>query len=190
MSIALQKRKELAAQASLLRLEVESKIAALENDIKDAQARVEVLQVKLEAVRAEERLKSKNEKKVKSKAAELAGEAKQRIESLRQALIDAQRQRDESRAQAAEAELILSNLKQEYNPNFNDEGVKRAVRSYEDYAAKYTTETTMDFDRENEISEIAKADDAEHGIDFEKWENEEEATPRTGLGKEFYRPRT
>ncbi|KAI5286692.1 hypothetical protein KEM54_006587 [Ascosphaera aggregata] len=181
MTAALHKRKELVAKAASVRRGLEAKVASLEEEVQQAQAKVETLKADLEVVKAEEKLKAKNEVRTKSKAAELAEVAKQRIESLRQALIDAQRQRDEGRSRTTEVEMILDKLKSEYNPNFNDEGVKRAIRLYEDFSARYTTENVIDYTRENEIDEIARPDDAEHGIDFEKWMHDEVSTPRTGM---------
>ncbi|KAI5284106.1 hypothetical protein KEM52_003070 [Ascosphaera acerosa] len=162
-----------------MRAQVETRLAALQEEMGAARARVAALQDELEQVRAEERVRAKNTRRASNPAAELAGQARARVEALRQALLDVQRQRDESRALATEAEMILSKLKEEHNPNFNDEGVKAAVRAYEDFAARASG--AVDYTRENEINEIARPDGTDHGIDFAQWEGGEVEQPRTGF---------
>ena len=88
---------------------------------------------------------------------------------------------DDTRARVKELEEILSKFKVEYNPNFNDEGVKRAVRSWEDYAAKGTLEGAVNNAQDRDLDEIAKPDDEKAGINWEQWENEEDGC-EAGLG--------
>ena len=103
----------------------------------------------------------------------LAGLAKSRIEELRQGLIDVRAQRESHKARVEELENILMTFKNEYNPNFNDEGVKRAVRSWEDYAARETPEE-IGAARNRDLDEIAKPDDETGAIDWSEWETPEE----------------
>jgi protein kinase C substrate 80K-H len=45
-------------------------------------------------------------------------------------------ERDLVRGKLEKAKAILAALKEGYNPNFNDEGVKAAVRAWEEYLAQ------------------------------------------------------
>ncbi|KAI5303692.1 hypothetical protein KEM55_000408, partial [Ascosphaera atra] len=181
MTTASQKRKELVAKASKARTEIEAGIARLEAEIRKAEENLDHLRSKLNTAKEEDKLRVKEKKSQKGPAAKLAEEAKKRVEDLRQALIDAQRQRDESRTVIAELELILSKLKEEYNPNFNDEGVKQAVRSYEDFAAR-NIKDRIDAARETEITSIAQPDSESYGVNWALWETQEVVIePRTGL---------
>ena len=65
----------------------------------------------------------------------------------------------------------MAKLKEEHNPNFNDEGVKRAVRAWEEYAARDTNDSWEEaYDRD--LDEIVKGDDqSESGINWAEWEN-------------------
>lgn len=111
----------------------------------------------------------------KGKVGVLAGLAKTRVNELREALGEVRGQRDDSRARVKELEEILSKFKVEYNPNFNDEGVKRAVRSWEDYAARGTAgDDSKGSERDHDLDEIAKADSETTGINWEYWENQDD----------------
>ncbi|PYI10559.1 hypothetical protein BO78DRAFT_393981 [Aspergillus sclerotiicarbonarius CBS 121057] len=173
MTAALKKKKELLVEASRQQKEVEEGIERLEGEIQAQELKVKELQAELEVVEKEEQskvVKGKTEGKVNV----LAGLAKGRVEELRSALVEVRRERDDTRARVKELEEILSKFKVEYNPNFNDEGVKRAVRSWEDYAAKGTLEGAVNGAQDRDLDEIAKPDDEKSGINWEQWENEED----------------
>ncbi|OOF93699.1 hypothetical protein ASPCADRAFT_7273 [Aspergillus carbonarius ITEM 5010] len=173
MTAALKKKKELLVEASRQQKEVEEGIERLEGEIQAQELKVKDLQAELEVVEKEEQskvVKGKTEGKVNV----LAGLAKGRVEELRSALVDVRKERDDTRARVSELEEILSKFKVEYNPNFNDEGVKRAVRSWEDYAAKGTLENTVNSAQDRDLDEIAKPDDEKSGINWEQWETEED----------------
>jgi protein kinase C substrate 80K-H len=105
----------------------------------------------------------------------LAGLAKQRVEELRDALISVVSKRDALKEKVKELETILSTFKEEYNPNFNDEGVKRAVKSWEDYAAKNGAAGESDDSAEDrDIENISKPDSETEGINWAEFETEEE----------------
>lgn len=72
-----------------------------------------------------------------------------------------------------ELESILSTFKEEHNPNFNDEGVKRAVRAWEEYAAR-DTEDGWDEAEDRDMDEIAKEDSAESGVNWSEFESGED----------------
>jgi protein kinase C substrate 80K-H len=174
LSKALKKKKELIFDAVKLRKEVEDRIGDLEVEIKAQELKVQGLETAFEEIEREERGKTVKTPK-KGKVALLAGLGKARVEELRSALIDVRSQRDESRTRVKELEDILSKLKAEHNPNFNDEGVKLAVRSWEEYAARETAgDLSGDAARDGDLFEISKPDSASSGVDWERWENEKE----------------
>jgi protein kinase C substrate 80K-H len=64
---------------------------------------------------------------------------------------------------------MLKRFKEEYNPNFNDEGVKRAVKAWEDYAAQDRLGPNDALDRD--LDEILKPD-SESAIKWEEFETD------------------
>lgn len=170
---AVQKRKELVAKAAELRKEAEDELRELEKDVEEAETKVANLETELGEVQKRERGKVIKGQK-KGRVSMLAGLAKNRVEELRTALVDTRAQRDRSRERAAELESILSTFQHEYNPNFNDEGVKRAVRSWEEYAARTSGEDDGDPARDRDLDSITKPDNEESGINWQDWENEED----------------
>ncbi|KAH8783877.1 protein kinase-like protein C substrate [Hyaloscypha finlandica] len=173
---ALKKKTELVNEAQALRAGVELRISSLHVEIKDQEKKVEELKKKYEEVERSERGKVVKSAGKGSKVTVLAGLAKQRVEELRNALVGLVNKRDELRWKVKELETILSTFKEEYNPNFNDEGVKRAVKSWEDYAAKKDASPESDESVEDrDIESISKADSETEGINWAEWETEEES---------------
>jgi protein kinase C substrate 80K-H len=173
---ALKKKTELVNEAQALRAGVELRISSLHVEIKDQEKKVEELKKKYEEVERSERGKVVKSAGKGSKVTVLAGLAKQRVEELRDALVGLVNKRDELRRKVKELETILSTFKEEYNPNFNDEGVKRAVKSWEDYAAKKDASPESDESAEDrDIESISKADSETEGINWAEWEIEEES---------------
>ncbi|PMD55811.1 protein kinase-like protein C substrate [Hyaloscypha bicolor E] len=173
---ALKKKTELVNEAQALRAGVELRISSLHVEIKDQGKKVEELKKKFEEVERSERGKVVKSAGKGSKVTVLAGLAKQRVEELRDALVGLVNKRDELRRKVKELETILSTFKEEYNPNFNDEGVKRAVKSWEDYAAKKDASPESDESAEDrDIESISKADSETEGINWAEWEIEEES---------------
>jgi protein kinase C substrate 80K-H len=103
------------------------------------------------------------------------------VEELRNALVEVRKERDEIRSRVQELEDVLSKFKVEYNPNFNDEGVKRAVRSWEDYAARGTVDAILNSARDRDWEAIAQPDDEQSGINWEQWETEGDEEPDAGI---------
>jgi protein kinase C substrate 80K-H len=95
------------------------------------------------------------------------------VEELREGLVKVVGKRDALKEKVKELEAILSKFKEEYNPNFNDEGVKRAVKSWEDYAANKGE--SDDSAEERDIEEISKPDSESEGINWAEWETEQES---------------
>lgn len=171
MTAALKKKKDLLVDAGRQQQEVEDHIKRLETDIMAEEIKVKNLENDLEEIKKHEESKVVKGKK-KGKVNVLAELAKGRVEELRNALVEVRTGRDQSRTQVNELKEILSKFKEEYNPNFNDEGVKRAVRSWEDFAARELANDEGDA-RDRDLDEISKADGEGSGINFEHWENED-----------------
>ncbi|OJD12769.1 hypothetical protein AJ78_06686 [Emergomyces pasteurianus Ep9510] len=180
MSVAMKKRRELVATAARLRKEVEDRIPDLQVEIKASELKVENLKAQLDAVRARERGKVVKGQK-KGKVNILAGLAKERVEELRGALVEVRNERNQYLARVTHLESLLSKFKEEYNPNFNDEGVKRAVRAWEDYSAREAKVSLDDEIHHQDLDEICKPDSENSGIDWDHWENEPDVEPEIGL---------
>ncbi|KAJ5634852.1 Glucosidase 2 subunit beta [Penicillium herquei] len=178
MTAALKKKKELLAEASKQQVDIENNIARLSAEVKDAETKVAGLETALKIVEEQERKVVRT--KGKGKVNALAGVAKARVQELRESIVELRQQRDETHQRMKELEEILSTFKVEYNPNFNDEGVKRAVRSWEDYAARELGDGINDA-KERDLDEIVKADGKDSGVDWEHWENEEDGCADSDL---------
>ncbi|KAJ5663991.1 hypothetical protein N7507_004722 [Penicillium longicatenatum] len=178
MTAALKKKKQLLAEASRQQQEIQDNISRLEVEIKDAEANVQGLEANLKVVEEQDRKVVRT--KGKGKVNALAGVAKARVQELREGILELRQQRDETLDRMKELEEILSKFKIEYNPNFNDEGVKRAVRSWEEYAARDLGDVINDA-QERDFDEIVKADDKDSGVDWEHWENEEDGCADSDL---------
>ena len=182
MTAALKKKRDLLVDAGRQQKEIEDHIVRLEAEIKGAEVKVGGLEAELKKVEEQERKVVRTSGKGKGKVNALAGLAKGRVQELREGLLGLRRQRDETRQRLKELEDILSKFKVEYNPNFNDEGVKRAVRAWEDYAARESSESTNS-DQDRDLDEITKADGKDSGIDWEHWEKEEDGCDSSNLRK-------
>lgn len=182
MTAALKKKKELLVDAGRQVLEIKDQVSRLEVEIKGSEVKVEGLEAALKKAEEEERKVVRNSGKGKGKVNALAGVAKGRVEELRGALSTVRGQRDEARSRLKELEDILSKFKVEYNPNFNDEGVKRAVRGWEDYAARELG-NDENAAEERDLDEIVKPDDESSGVDWAHWENTEDGCNDSELRK-------
>ncbi|KAI1329509.1 glucosidase II beta subunit-like protein [Xylariaceae sp. FL0255] len=168
---AYKKRKAMIKESQDLRAQIESRVRGYETEIKELEKKQVDLKTKLEDAQRADRgrvVKSEGPGKV----GVLAGLARTRIGELRSALGSVVDDRRLLQAKVADLEGILSAFKEEYNPNFNDEGVKKAVRAWEDYAAKSTGEAGDQFD-ETDLVEVMKEDSAESGINWEEFQDDE-----------------
>ena len=112
--------------------------------------------------------------KTGGKLSVLVGLAKARTEELRDNLVKVRAERDDFYGRLSELQEILTAFKDEYNPNFNDEGVKRAVRAWEDYIARGQSpepDSLLNLD----LDEITKTD-KDNGIDWDEYESGAEET--------------
>lgn len=168
------KRKELVAEAARLRKQVEDRLQSLGTEVQASEIKVQQLEQELAEVERKEKGKVMRGN-VGAKAGKLGilvGLAKQRTDELRESLIRVRNERDSHKGRIEELEQILSTFKVEYNPNFNDEGVKRAVRAWEDYAARDKNEPDAAHDRD--LDEITKSD-KDNGLNWEEYEGGDEA---------------
>ncbi|KAI9644045.1 hypothetical protein NHQ30_007397 [Ciborinia camelliae] len=186
---ANKKRDELVKEAQSLRAGVQKSIGKMELEISQLKKKEEELKQKYEEV--EEREKGKVVKASEgktSKVSMLTFMAKNRVEELRGTLSVVQEKKVALQNKVKELEGILSRFKEERNPNFNDEGVKRAVQAWEDYAA--TKDASDPDDTANEdaaVEETAKPEN--DGIEWETWEKDEEESDIDALYKfEEYLP--
>jgi len=98
------------------------------------------------------------------------------------------REREVARGRVQELETILATFKEERNPNFNDEGVKRAVKAWEDYAARDKGQDS-DPALDRDLDEIVKSD-AENGLNWAEFESTDEESDVEVLYKfEEYLPK-
>ncbi len=174
LSSAAKRRKEIVADAERLRKEVEDRLQSLRTEIQGGEMKVKSLESDLAEAERQERSKVVKSPKGLSKMGLLAQLARDRIEELRESLLEVRSQRDTGKARIAELEGILSTFKEEYNPNFNDEGVKRAIRSWEDYAARDKSSIGDDA-HDRDLDEIVKPDGDTGAINWSEWEEPEES---------------
>lgn len=170
---ANKRRRTMVKEAKELRRRVEAKITTLTNEIKELETKRDDLQAKLEDAKRQDRGKVVSGEG-SGKLGVLSGLAKARVNELRGTLSKVVDERHQLNDKIAELEGILSAFKEEYNPNFNDEGVKKAVRGWEDYAAKKSEEVAEALN-EADVEEVLKEDSETSGINWKEFE-EDEAT--------------
>lgn len=178
LGVAGKRRKELVEEGVRLRKEVEDRIMTLGTQIEGLQLKVGNEEEELADVERREKGRAVRETGT-GKIGTLVGLVRERIDELRENLERVRGERNTYRERLAELEGILATFKDEYNPNFNDEGVKRAVRSWEDYAARGKG-TAFDTAHERDLDEMLKTD-SENGINWEEWQ--EDAKPDVDVRK-------
>ncbi|KAF2852754.1 hypothetical protein T440DRAFT_419638 [Plenodomus tracheiphilus IPT5] len=171
LNAAKQRRKELIAQAGRLRKEVEDRITTLKTQIEGQTLKVDGLTKSLAEIERTERGKVVKGAGKGGKVTVLASLAKERIQELTDNVNRVRSERDTAKARVDELEAMLKRFKEEYNPNFNDEGVKRAVKAWEDYAAQDRPGSNDALDRD--LDEILKPD-SESAIKWEDFETTDE----------------
>lgn len=170
---ANKRRRTMVKEAKELRRRVEAKVATLTNEIKELEAKRDDLKSRLEDAKRQD-LGKVVSGEGSGKLGVLSGLAKARVNELRDTLSKVVGERHQLEDQVAELEGILAAFKEEYNPNFNDEGVKKAVRAWEDYAAKKTEETAEALS-EVDLEAVLAEDSETSGINWKEFE-EDEAT--------------
>ena len=175
LTSAAKKRKELVAEGAKMKKEIQDRIQTLGTQIEGAEAKVKQLEQELSEVQKKEKgkvVRASPERKG-GKVAVLIQLARERTEELRDNLVRVREERDSSHSRLKELEEILSTFKEEYNPNFNDEGVKRAVRAWEDYAAR-DKGPDPEPAHDRDLDEITKTDE-DNGLVWEEYAGEEES---------------
>ncbi|KAL2264479.1 hypothetical protein VTK26DRAFT_44 [Humicola hyalothermophila] len=182
------KKRTLAKEARELRRRVEAKVATLKEEIKNLEVKKVELQKKFEEVERSERNRVVKIEQQGGKLGVLVSLAKNRISQLRAALDQVLDQRDDLQDRVDQLEDILTKFKEEYNPNFNDEGVKAAVKSWEDYAAAQTEEKSSALS-DADIMEMLKEDGETSGINWAEFEGEDASDVDIVYNWEAYLPR-
>ncbi|KAL2022043.1 hypothetical protein VTK56DRAFT_6283 [Thermocarpiscus australiensis] len=181
------RRRTLVKEARELRRRVEHKITELEGELKRLESEKVDLQRKYEEVERSERFKIVKSEGQGGKLGVLVGLAKKRVSELRDALDRMLDQRDDLQDRVAQLEEILTKLKEEYNPNFNDEGVKAAIKSWENYAAGKGSETKSDL-TDADVTELLKEDGEVSGINWAEFENADASDADIVYNWEAYLP--
>ena len=172
LNAARQRRKDLIAEAARLRKEVEDRITTLKTQVEAQTLKVEGLEKSLVEIERAEKGKVVKGAGKGGKITVLSSLAKSRIEELTTNVGRLRTERDAAKSRVDELEAMLKTFKEEYNPNFNDEGVKRAVKAWEDYAAQDRPGPNEALDRD--LDEILKPD-SESAIKWEDFETTEES---------------
>ncbi|RKF78018.1 Glucosidase 2 subunit beta [Golovinomyces cichoracearum] len=188
---ALTKRSQLVSKAKTIRAELETKIQNLHQEIADSEGKIISLKKKYEDIQRRERgrmLRSDSVRKEK-KINVLANLITMRFDQLRQALSGVVSKSNALQKRVDELEKILSAFKEDYNPNFNDEGVKRAVKAWEDYAAtQKAAENEAPEYEEYDIDVILKEDNEGQGINWDEFKSTEDSDALSCLKFEEYLP--
>lgn len=172
MEKANSQRKAMTTEAQQLRQKAEAKLLQWNTDIEGLERKKERLQKEYDSVKLEDRGKVVKGEGIGGKIGVLIGVTKTRVNELRNTLDSIVLQRNTLRYKVDELENILKKFKEEYNPNFNDEGVKSAVKAFEDYAAR-EADTVQDEIPDSEVEEILKEDSETRGVNWKEFENAE-----------------
>lgn len=173
LSNASKRRKELVAEADRLRKEVEDRIQTLQVQVKSQEVKVEALTRTLAEVERSEKGKVVRGAGKGGKLGVLTALAKDKVNELTDNLRIVKEERDATKSKVGELEAILTRFKEEYNPNFNDEGVKRAVKAWEDYAASQPLEQDKAA-RDRDIEDLLNPD-SEAAIKWTDFEPDDES---------------
>jgi protein kinase C substrate 80K-H len=177
----------LVAQARGMRADIEAQVASLRGQISSLEAKVADLQQQYDEIKREQEGKivrgvgSGGGGGAGGKIGVLLGLARARVDELRQALQSVVDERDELRDRLSELERVLSQFKEEYNPNFNDEGVKRAVRAWEDYAARKAAEIKIPAVPEEDVAAAMEQDTEQSGVNWKEFEDTDEDPADTDI---------
>jgi protein kinase C substrate 80K-H len=167
LNAARSRRKQLIDDAARLRKEVEDRISTLKTQIEGQTLKVQGLEKSVAEIERAERGKVVKGAGKGGKITVLTSLAKVRIEELTENVGRLRTERDTAKSRVEELEAMLRRFKEEYNPNFNDEGVKRAVKAWEDYAAQDRPGSNDALDRD--LDEILKPD-SDSAIKWEEFE--------------------
>jgi len=167
---ALAQRADLVARSTTMKAEIEKTITDLKMQLEDDELKIKQATQELSEEEKKDKLRTIRAPTSGGKMGTLVSLAKKRIEDLRQALLKSHQDKYSVEFRVKELEGILESFKTEYNPNFNDEGVKRAVRAWEDYEARGRF-PSHDHAGDKEVEDLGM-DDSQHGIVWEDYETE------------------
>lgn len=172
LTTARKRRKEMATEAIRLKKEAEDWLRSTEAELQGFEQKVEQLEKEKEEIERTEKSKVVRKAGEGGKASVLMGLVKDRLRQLREAANDLKAERDNYRSRVLELEGVLRQFHEEYNPNFNDEGVKRAVHAWEDYGAR-DKPVVISAERETDIFSLTidAEDEAIPWSDFEGTDN-------------------
>ncbi|KAK9479803.1 glucosidase II beta subunit-like-domain-containing protein [Lipomyces japonicus] len=131
-------RSKLVTKAALQRASLEKDIRQIDAQLESANARVTKATetLKLAEVNASSR--------VSKKGSPVLERAKQRIKEYQDGVQILEKHISKLEARLNTAEDILTRLKDEYNPNYNDEGVKSAVKAFNEYRSNLASEEDIE----------------------------------------------
>ncbi|KAF2210532.1 hypothetical protein CERZMDRAFT_44925 [Cercospora zeae-maydis SCOH1-5] len=176
LNAANKKRAELVKEAQRLRKAVEDRLDSLGAEVEAAEIKAKNMEQELKEVQRSEAGKTVKAGPGKGgKLSQLIEIARTRMDDLRHNLVQTRTELSVVRDRMKKLESLLTTFKEEYNPNFNDEGVKRAVRAWEDYAASYALGAEPNDAQERDTQELIK-EDSENGLDWEQYIDEEDET--------------
>ncbi|KAG6006534.1 hypothetical protein E4U21_006988 [Claviceps maximensis] len=175
MERAAKQKDIMLSEAQQLRRNAEAKIARLSSDIAALDVKRADLEKKHTAAQLHDRSRVVKSEGTGGKLGVLVGLAKTRVNELRSALDRVVEERNDLTGKVQELEDILRKFKEEYNPNFNDEGVKSAVKAYEDYAAR-EAEFARDVQADADLEEILKEDGETSGVNWAEFEAGEDGS--------------
>lgn len=170
---ASEQKQDLITKARTLREECQTRIVHLERDIKRLESQQVLLEKQYAEAQRQDRTRAVKAEGSGGKIGVLLSQAKSRVSELRLALDTAVSDRIKVAAQVQELETILRKFKEEYNPNFNDEGVKAAVKSYEDYAAREGSIGDTVYD---DHASVLEEDSTASGVNWAEFESEDSDT--------------
>lgn len=181
-------RRALLRDSADLRRRVETKISELRQEISELEVKKVDLQRKFEEVERSERGKVVKDPGQGGKLGVLLSQAKARVTELRETLDKVLDQRDDLQDRVDKLEDILTKFKEEYNPNFNDEGVKAAVKAWEDYAAS-NTGSSKDEIADADIMKVLEEDSESNGVNWAEFTEAESSDADIGMFTSFLQTR-
>lgn len=168
---AFKRRRQLASEAQRLRREVQDRVVALKTEIEGGKKLVAKMEDELAEIEKEEQAKMVKSPKEGGPVSVMVSLVRDRIEELKQALIDVREDRNSLKKRLAQVEEMLTRLKEEHDPYLLDKGVKGVVQSWEEYSTRDKVADrgeTLDKD----VEELLKSDE-ENGINWEEWKDDD-----------------
>ena len=148
----------LVQKAASLRREIQDNIASAKISIQANELNVKKAEQALKETEEREREEAVRNPGAGGKVNMVVEVARQRVEELRGLMAKLREQRDRAEERLEKTESILGVLKTDYNPNFNDEGVKRVIRAWEEYQADPLTSTNRNKADDRDIQENIDSD--------------------------------